>query len=137
LALLAAISILEGYKWIGAIPTSHSHLSVLVFGRAGAVVFAGVAVVTGLALTRVDSGGHRPLPQKLILLATVAVMASTIVLWSAGGTAGRDACGVADLALASALAGALVVGQWRQRAAGQGRTPTRPGGSGDHALPVP
>ena len=63
MALLAAISILEGYKWIGAIPTSDSRLSVLVFGRAGAVVFAVVAVVTCLALTRVDRGGHRPLPQ--------------------------------------------------------------------------
>ena len=131
MALLAAISILEGYKWIGAIPTSDSRLSVLVFGRAGAVVFAGVAAVTVLALTRVDRGGRRPRPQKLILLATVAVMASSIVLLWTGGTVGRHACGVADLALASSLAGAIVVGQWRQRAARQGRTPTRPGGSGN------
>src|ERR1700729_257621 len=35
LALLAAVSVLEGYKWIGAIPVSDSHLSGMLFGRAG------------------------------------------------------------------------------------------------------
>ena len=63
-------------------------------------------------------------------------MASSIVLLSSTGTVGRDAFGVADLALASALAGAVIVGQRKQGAARQGPAPTRRDGSSDHALPV-
>jgi hypothetical protein len=134
MALLATIAILEGYKWIGAIPTSDSRLSLLVFGRGGAAVFAVVATAVCLALTRVGPGEHRPASQKLVLLATVAVMASSIVLLSGHDTMGKDAFGVADLALASTLAGAIIVGQRRQRA--QRPIHVRRDGSGDHALPV-
>jgi hypothetical protein len=136
MALLATVSILEGYKWIGAIPTSDSRLSVLVFGRGGAAVFAVMATVPCLALTRVDRGAHRPVSHRLVLLATVAVVASSIVLLSSAGAVGRDAFGVADLALASALAGAVIVGQRMQRAARQSPAPTRRDASSDHPLPV-
>ena len=98
--------------------------------------FAVMATVACLALTRVDRGASRPVSQRLVLLATVAVMASGIVLLSSTGAVGRDAFGVADLALASALAGAVIVGQRKQGAARQSPAPTRRDGSSDHALPV-
>ena len=94
------------------------------------------ATVACVALTRVDRGAHRPVSQRLVLLATVAVMASGIVLLSSTGFVGRDAFGVADLALASALAGAVIVGQRKQRAARQSPAPAWRDGSRDHALPV-
>ena len=126
MALLATVSLLEGYKWIGAIPTSDSRLSVLVFGRGGAAVFAVMATVACLALTRVDRGAHRPVWQRLVLLASLAVMASSIVLLSSTGTVGRDAFGVADLALAAALAGAVIVSQRKQGGAARpGTDPAR------------
>ena len=77
MALLAAVSILEGYKWLGAIPAGDSRLSALVFGRGGALVFTALATVAAVVLTRADAGGPRTLPQRLVLLATAALIASS------------------------------------------------------------
>jgi hypothetical protein len=116
LALLAAVSVLEGYKWIGAIPVSNSHLSGLLFGRGGALVFAGFAAAAVVALTRPDRG-RRPVSHTVVVLAAVMLMAATAVLATSSGTPSRLVVGLSDLTLAVALAGSLAVAERRKRQA--------------------
>jgi hypothetical protein len=134
MALFAAFSILEGYRWIGAIPSGNSRLSTLASGGAGAVAFAVLATAAVMLLTR---GGRRrrPLPQRLARLATAAVVASSVALVVSTGTAAKDAVGVSDLLLASALAGVLIAGERRRRAGRAGISPAK-GGSAHGTLPV-
>ena len=136
LALLAAVSILEGYRWIGVIPSGDSRLSSLASGRGGAIAFAVLATAAVLLLTRAD-GGRRPLLQRLARLATAVVIASSVALLAATATAtaAKDAVGVSDLLLASALAGVLIAGE-RRRRAGRPGTTTAKGGSANGTLPV-
>lgn len=117
LALLATVCLLEGYKWIGALPASDSRFSTLVFSRPGALVFA--LLVTGLALGLTRAGGQlrRSPPQAAVALASVVVMSASVVLTTATSAAAKDAVGLADLVLATALVGALVAGERRQRRA--------------------
>jgi hypothetical protein len=117
LALLATVCLLEGYKWIGALPASDSRLSALVFSRPGALVFA--ILVTGLALGLTRAGGElrRSRPHAAVALASVVVMSASVVLAAATNAATKDVVGLADLVLATALVGALVAGERRLRRA--------------------
>jgi hypothetical protein len=137
MALLGAVSILEGYRWIGAIPSSDSRLSTLVSSRGGAVAFALLATVAVLVLTRAGEGGRRTRPQLLVRLATAAVIASSVAVLLAGtGTLAKDAVGVSDLLLASALAGVLIAVERTRRVRRHGAITSARGGSTDGALPV-
>jgi hypothetical protein len=119
LALLATVCLLEGYKWIGALPASDSRLSTLVFSRPGALVFA--VLVTALALGLTRSGGElrRSRPHAAVALASVVVMSASVVLAATTNAATKDVVGLADLVLATALVGALVAGERRLRRAGK------------------
>jgi lysylphosphatidylglycerol synthetase-like protein (DUF2156 family) len=121
LALLATVCLLEGYKWIGALPASDSRFSALVFSRPGALVFAVVVTALALGLTRAAGELRRSRPHAAVALASVVVMSASVVLTAATNAATKDAVGLADLVLATALAGALVAGERRQR-----RATTRP-----------
>ncbi len=118
LALLATVCLLEGYKWIGALPASDSRISALVFSRPGALVFA--VLVTALALGLTRSGGElrRSRPHAAVALATVVVMSASVVLAAVTNAATKDVVGLADLVLATALVAALVAGERRLRRAG-------------------
>ena len=106
-AALAAVSVLEGYRWFGVITNSAS--------RPWAVVFGVVAVVGGLALTRSGKGTPRSLVQRLVASAAIAVgLATTVVLGSGRGWA-EAATGIAYLALALASLVALVSGERSRR----------------------
>jgi hypothetical protein len=134
MALVATIAILQGYTWIGAIPSSDSRLSAVLFGRGGALVFAALATVAVLALTGADPDGRRALSQKLVLLATAALIASSVVLLVSTGTPARYAIGVSDLALASALAAMLITGERKRRAARSGGHPPARRDSNERAV---
>ena len=111
LALLAAVSVLEGYRWIGVIANRAS--------RPWAMAFAVVAVVVALALTARDGRRRRTLVQRLVVILAMAVaVATVVVLWNDEGWA-EDASGVVDLALASTALVALVAGE-RSRRRGDG-----------------
>jgi hypothetical protein len=129
MALVATVAILEGYTWLGAIPSSDSRLSAVVFGRGGALVFAALAAVAVPAFTRADAEGRRPLSQRLVLLATAALIASSVVLLMSTATPTRYATGISDLVLASALAGMLVAGERKRRTQRQGGLPPARGDS--------
>jgi hypothetical protein len=118
LALLATVCLLEGYKWIGALPASDSRFSALVFSRPGALVFA--VLVTALALGLTRSGGElrRSKPHAAVALASVVVMSASVVLTAVTNAATKDVVGLADLVLATALVATLVAGERRLRRAG-------------------
>jgi hypothetical protein len=117
LALLATVCLLEGYKWIGALPASDSHFSALVFSRPGALVFAVLVTALALGLTRTGGELRRWRPHAAVALASVVVMSASVVLAAVTNAATKDAVGLADLVLATALVGALVAAERRQRRA--------------------
>ncbi len=135
-ALLVTVSILEGYTWIGALPSSDSRLSTLVFGRGGALVFAAMAAVAAVTLTRAGADGRRTLSQRLVLLATAALITSTVLLLVGTGAPARDVVGVSDLALASTLAGSLIAGERTRRARRHDGTPNLRGDRTGRSLPL-
>ena len=126
LALLATVCLLEGYRWIGALPAGDSRLSSVVFSRGGALVFAVSSIGLALGLTRTGRG-RQARPQIVVALATLVVMSATVALAVTEIPATKAALGVADLGLASALAGALVAGERRRRARPAGPVPVDPG----------
>jgi hypothetical protein len=117
LALLAAVSVLQGYKWLGVIPTSDTRLSTLAFGRVGALLFAAACSVAVVALTRPVAFGHRPSSHRLLVLATISVMAATVGLVVTGGNVATHVLGFAYLLTASLAAGLLFSGERRKRQA--------------------
>jgi hypothetical protein len=107
LALLAAVSVLEGYRWIGVIANSGS--------RPWGVAFAAVAVFGGLALTRAEQGQPRSTIQRTLATTAVAVaLATVVVLWNHEGWT-AVVLGIADLTLASTALAALVAGERARR----------------------
>ena len=108
LVLLATASIFQGYKWLGAIPSSHSHLSRILFSQAGAVAVAGlsllgVVVLNGSAGIRARAGNRRAL-----LVAAAAAVASSLVLAVFDTGVTRSSFGVIDLVLALTAVATLV-----------------------------
>jgi hypothetical protein len=117
LALLAAVSILEGYKWLGVIPADRSPLSNLVFGRAGAAVFAILVLTAAALLARPGSEQRRSPSQRLVLLAAGAVALVSVVFVSVHASAVTRLLGAADLALAAVVLGSLVAAERSRRRA--------------------
>jgi hypothetical protein len=117
LALLAAVSILEGYKWLGVIPADRSPLSNLVFGRAGAAVFAILVLTAAALLARPGSEQRRSPSQRLVLLAAGAVALASVVFVSIHASAVTRLLGAADLALAAVVLGSLVAAERSRRRA--------------------
>jgi len=107
LAMLAAVSVLEGYRWLGIIANGGS--------RPWTVVVAGLVLVAALALTRTDRGRHRPPLHRLVVsAAAVTALATVAVLLDDEGWA-TIAVGIADLTLASTAMVALVAGERSRR----------------------
>jgi hypothetical protein len=137
LAIVAAVAIIAGYRWLGMIPTGSSRLSSLVFDRTGVVILAVVMAVVILAVTRPAAHGRRLWHHRLAVLASLVVMTASVVLaWlPAAGT--RHGLGVCDLALASALAGVLVIDERRRRQAeSSDRLRSSTAGTTNRSLPV-
>jgi hypothetical protein len=108
IVLLATVSIFEGYKWLGAIPTSHSRLSQAVVSQPGAAVVAvcsllAVAVLSGTARLRARVVCRRALWAATIVGSTLALVVAT---FDTGAT--RSALGVADLVLAGVAVSTLI-----------------------------
>jgi hypothetical protein len=131
LALLAAVSILEGYRWIGVIPVDGSRLSLFVFGRVGAAVFAGLALASAVALTGAAPRRRTRDQWLVVALASLVVMA-TCALAAASADWTRYGLGAADLALATASVAALIVVERGRRAERQGAEPATDPGISDH-----
>lgn len=115
LAMLAVTLVLEGYRWLGVIPTDDSRLSSLLLGRAGMVVFAALFVVAALALTRPVPGANRPSTQKLVVASAGAVVAASCVSVASSGPVAATVLGVVDLVAAGSVAAAFAVNEWGGR----------------------
>ncbi len=114
--LLAAASIFEGYRWLGAIPADHDLLSRLMFSRTGAVVFAVVAL-SGVAVLTRRAGIPRRLTTAVALpAAAVAVLTATLLVAINMDSVNRSVLGLADLVMAIAAVAALVSGERGGRA---------------------
>ncbi len=107
LALLAAMSVLEGYRWIGVIASGGS--------LPWAVVFAGVAVVGAPALTRTDGRRARSAISRLVVAASAGVALATAVALSNPEGWATAVLGIADLTLAGTALVALVAGERSRR----------------------
>jgi hypothetical protein len=107
LALLAAMSVLEGYRWIGVIASGGS--------LPWAVAFTGVAVVGAPALTRTDGRRSRSAVNRVVVAASVCVALATAVALSVPEGWATAVLGIADLTLAAAALVALVAGERSRR----------------------
>jgi hypothetical protein len=116
-ALLAAVSILEGYKWLGVIPSDRSPLSNLVFGRVGAAVCAALILAAAILLSRPGSEQRRSPSQRLLLLAAGAVAVATVAFVFIHGSVAARWLGAADLLLAAVVLGSLVAAERSRRRA--------------------
>lgn len=137
LALVAAVAIIAGYRWLGVIPASGSRLSSLAFDRAGVLVLAVATALVVRAVTRPVTHGRRPWHHRLVVLASLVVVTASVVLAWVPGAATRHALGVCDLMLASAIAGVLIIDERRRRRdESPGHLSASTAGSTDRALPV-
>lgn len=111
LAVLATISLLEAYRWLGVIANRGS--------RPWAAAFAVLTIPAALALARQVGGRRRAALQRLVVLASVGTaLATAAVLWNDHGWPSTT-MGIADLGLAAAALVALVAGE-RSRRRGHG-----------------
>src|SRR5664280_1987115 len=100
LGLLATLSVFEGYKWTGLIPSGSSHLSAAVFSRTGGLVLAVVTVASVVAAVPAGAG-RRSVVWGLLVGAVVALMAATVLLEVSSTHLTHVALGAADLVLAA------------------------------------
>jgi hypothetical protein len=135
LGVLAAASILVGYRWLGVIPVSSSRLSNVVLGRGGALVFALLALwlAWSAARARGEAGEDRmSRPARLLVLAATVstVVAAVLILRDIAVL--RYTFGVSELLLASVAGTVLLVDERRRRRAGPNPPPVSPSRPGHH-----
>jgi hypothetical protein len=134
LGLLATLSVFEGYKWTGLIPSGSSHLSAAVFSRTGGLVLAALAVASVVAA--VPSGaGRRSAVWALLVGAVGTLVAATLLVEVSSTHLTHLVLGAADLALATAAGTALVVVERRSRGLTR-RTSSPPAGNFHRTTPV-
>lgn len=112
LAVLAVSLVLEGYSWLGVIPTRDSRLLSPILGRPGAAAFAAVFVIASTALIRPDGHVIRTPVQKLVIGGACAVVAASCVLFVSGGPLAATVLGAVDLIAAACVAAAFAVNEW-------------------------
>ena len=115
LAVLAAVFLVEGYRWLGIIHVGTAVVGSLVFGTAGLALVALCAPVAAVVLT---SG--RPAPgwvemEDIVVVASVAVTVATGAALVVGGAAWHDAAGTADLLMAGSALATVFVGERARR----------------------
>jgi peptidoglycan/LPS O-acetylase OafA/YrhL len=103
LALLAALAILEGYRWIGVIANEGA--------RPWAVAFAAGALAVSFVLARSAQPRDRGPSLRIVLAASVLVASSTVVVLFTGERWATGAVGVSDLAMATAALVVLLAGE--------------------------
>jgi hypothetical protein len=130
LVLLAAAALLEGYRQLGVIDVGRSSLSTFVSGRVGTALVAVAFLSTAVVLTRrgsaVRSPRHSPGRIAVPAAGSAVVLASLVQILTHGSAAGR-AVGVADLVLAAASAGTVVLAEHARRRVGEDDTPRSDG----------
>jgi hypothetical protein len=135
LGALAAASILVGYRWIGVIPVSNTGPSSVAFGRAGALVFALLALWLAWAAGRAKgtaSGDHRSRTVWLLVLAATASTLVAAALTLRDITVLRYTFGVSELLVASVAGTLLLVDERRRRRAGPNLRAVSSSRSGHH-----
>ena len=114
LVLLASFSILESYARLGVIQVHHSRMAAILVSRPGAVAYAVTVMSVALLLTRPPRGLHRPMDQKLVVGASTSVPASAILLFVSSTSWASHVFGVANLFVAAAAAGVVVIMEHRK-----------------------
>ena len=122
LVLLAAAALLEGYRQLGVVDVGRSWLSTFVSGRVGTALVAGAFLSAALVLSRWGWESSRS-PGRIAVPAagSAVVLASLVQIVTHGPAAGR-AVDVADLVLAAASAGTVVLAEHARRRAGEDDT---------------
>jgi hypothetical protein len=124
LALLAALSLVEGYRWLGVFPGGSTGGGSPAFGTIGVGVVAVLTPVLAAVLTSRREPGQ---PIRLAGVVVAVALAVTVVTGAAlvtGGHAWREAAGVTDIVLAAVAFAAVAIGEHtrnRPPAVGGGR----------------
>jgi hypothetical protein len=135
LALVAAASVLCGYRWLGVFPSGDTRLSALAFGRWGALTFAVLAGTVAVVATRA-AGRRRTTGRGWMVGSAGLLLVTAAALVIHADTATRYAVGVSALVMASTAGGALLADERRRRRAAR-RPPGRPSPDGPAHRPLP
>jgi hypothetical protein len=111
LVMLAAISILEGYRWLDVIRATPWLPS--------APVFVALAIPTASALTRPRGGERRGLVQNAVMAASVALVAATGLMLFVHGPSVTHLLGTSDLLVAISALGAAAAAQCQRQMLGE------------------
>ena len=103
LVLLAAASILEGYKWLNVIPAGGWQPS--------AVVFVGLVFPVAMVLTRPRRDGRRVVAAKVVAVASLALLAVTVLAIFVDRPSVTHLMGVSDLLFALTALGAVLANE--------------------------
>jgi hypothetical protein len=104
LALLAAVSILEGYQWLHLLPVGGWTLS--------APAFAVLVVTAALALTRRRRGTPRTGTQRSVVVVALGLMGVTLAGLLVHGHGGSSVLGVSTLLVAATALCEARAGRW-------------------------
>jgi hypothetical protein len=115
--MLANVSILEGYRWLGVLSSSPRGVGPTGFtsSRPVTVVLAGLLLGASLILTRPGPGMRRSALPASLVGAGLAVAATSCVVLLGGGVRAGTALGVADLVLAGTAIATVVPGELGRR----------------------
>ncbi len=119
LALLAAVFLIEGYRWLGVIHVGTTAVGSFLFGTVGLALVALAAPWVALFLTSGRRSGSSVVRDlvAVVALATVVATGTALVV---GGAPWRTIAGITDLILAATALGAVVLGERARRHTGQG-----------------
>ncbi len=125
LVMVANVSILEGYRWLGFISSSSgSGPTGFTSSRLVTVVLAGLLLTAAVVLTRPGPGSRRTTGPSAVVAAGVVVAVTSCLVLVGTGTHAGTALGISDLALAVAAISTVVsdgIGRRRWPAGRSGR----------------
>jgi hypothetical protein len=115
LAMLAAVFLVEGYRWLGVIHLGASAVSSLVFGTAGLAVAALLVPVAAVVLTATDQARGWFVAGDIVTVVAVAVTVTTCTALVVGGPVWHYVAGSADLVLVATALGTVLHGERARR----------------------
>ena len=115
LAVLAALFLVEGYRWLGIVHGGTTGLGSLLFGTAGLAVVAVLAPVMTAYLGRGRRTNAWVSVEDVVIVVAVAVTVTTSTALVVGGSVWRDVAGTTDLLLAATALGTVVLGERDRR----------------------
>ncbi len=111
LALLAAVSLVEGYRWLGVFHAGSTGGGSVLFGTVGVALVALLTPPAAAVLTPRREPGQAVRLAGTVVAVAVAVAVTTVAALAFGGHGWRQVAGAVDIVLAAVAFAAVAVGE--------------------------